>query len=137
MCMEFDFKKRESDVGTQYLPVLPVRVNGFPVGNILVDTGATITLIPMKLQPLLGVDVDEGNPLILEAADSKIFYAYPSTSKVQYTLEKPGFRPLTWSGIVFFVDNEDTFLLGHHQCLDQLVLTFDGPRRKLKVDLQK
>jgi hypothetical protein len=55
--------------------------------------------------------------------------------KIEYSLpEQKGFRPIRWKGTVFFVDNEDTLLLGTYQCLDQLKITLDGKHRKLKVD---
>ena len=135
--MEFDFMEWESDLGLQYIPALPVRFNGFPVGHVLVDTGATVTILPMVLREVFGVDLDKSKALTLSGASGERFIAYPSSSKVTYSLEQSGFRPLSWNGVVFFVNSTDTLLLGHYQCLDQLITTFDGPRRKLKVEMKR
>lgn len=35
--MEFDFVPWETDVAIEYLPMLPILLNGFTVGNALVD----------------------------------------------------------------------------------------------------
>ena len=79
--MEFDLHERETDVGTQYLPRLPVLFNGFPIGNALVDTGATIILLPMILHEVIGVELDRSNALTVLGAGGEIFKAYPSSYK--------------------------------------------------------
>ncbi|MBI3618667.1 hypothetical protein HY213_01375 [Candidatus Peregrinibacteria bacterium] len=50
--MEFDFIPWQTDVGMEWLPMLPIQLNGFPIGNGLVDTGATVTILPIDLLPI-------------------------------------------------------------------------------------
>lgn len=132
--MEFDYIPWETDIATKWLPMLPIQLNGFPIGNGLVDTGATVTILPMPLLDLLGIDLDEKKALIMNHAGGGTFKAIPGAQKVTYCIDHSGFRAIQWKGTVFFSAMQDTVLLGHYQCLDQLLLTLDGPMRKLRID---
>ncbi len=132
--MQFEYTKTEWSRGTIYVPTLPICINGFPMGHVLVDTGASVTLLPMELSNVLGVDLDKDNALKFVAADGKEFAGIPSAKKVEFCLEKGGFRPLIWFGTVFFVKGEETILLGQYQCLSELKITLDGRERLITVE---
>ncbi|MBI3618669.1 hypothetical protein HY213_01385 [Candidatus Peregrinibacteria bacterium] len=83
---------------------------------------------------LLDVHLDEEKSIIMNHAGGGTFKAIPGDQKVTFCIEHSGFRPLQWKGTVFFSSLQDTILLGHYECLDQLILTLDGPRRKLRVE---
>ena len=131
--MEFDYTKREWSRGVVYVPVLPILLNGFPVGHAFVDSGADVTLLPMELNQLLNVELDMENAIELTSAAGTDFRAIPSSTKVEYCIEHSGFRPITWKGTVFFVSEQPTILLGQYQCLSELVITLDAKRRKIVV----
>jgi hypothetical protein len=136
--VEFEYIPSDGKLTTAYLPWLPVTFSGertFPVGHALVDTGADITLLPMEMRQWIGVELDEGAAIQIGSAGGGGFMAVPSATKVQYAIEKPGFRTLQWKGTVFFAPRQPVVLLGHYQCLDQLNLTFKGKKRKLNVEL--
>jgi hypothetical protein len=120
-----------------YRPALPVtfsyRGKHFPVGRALVDTGADITLLPRDLAQLLGIRVDDTDPLWIDGAGGGDFVAYPSLDKVGYAIEKKGFRSICWEGTVYVADKEPVVLLGYYQCLEYFDLTFQGPEKKLSV----
>jgi len=118
----------------EYLPMLPLQLNGFPVGNALVDTGATVTILPMELLGLLCVDLDKKKSITMSHAGGGTFSVIPASTKITYCIEHSGFRPIQWNGTVFFSARQDTILLGHYECLDQLVLTLDGPKKKIRVE---
>ena len=132
--MEFEFIPWETDVAIEYLPMLPIQLNGFSIGNGLVDTGATITILPMDLLDVLGIDLDREHSITMNHAGGGTFPVTPGSRKVTYCIEHSGFRPIQWKGTVFFSPKQDTILLGHYECLDQLILTLDGPKRKLRVE---
>ena len=132
--MEFDFVPWETDVAKEWLPMLPIQLNGFPVGNCLVDTGATITILPSALSNTLGVDLDHRKAIVMNSAGGGTFTVSPGTRRVTYCINHSGFRPIEWEGTVFFGSEQDVILLGHYECLDQLTLTLDGPRRELRVE---
>jgi hypothetical protein len=132
--MQFEYTRTEWSRGSIYVPTLPICINGFPVGHVLVDTGASATLLPMELSDVLGVDLDRDNPVWFMAADGKEFAGVPSAKKVEFSLEKGGFRPIVWRGTVFFVKGEETILLGQYQCLSELKITLDGRKRQITVE---
>lgn len=131
--MEFNYAKREWSQGAVYVPVLPVLFNGFPVGNVLVDTGADVTVLPMELHDVLNIPLDRDHAMEFTAAGGESFLAIPSMKKIEYCVEQSGQR-ITWSGTVFFARGEPTILLGQYQCLSELKITLDGKRRKIYLD---
>jgi hypothetical protein len=131
--MEFDYAKREWSGGILYVPTLPVWFNNFPISSALVDTGADVTILPMELNQILNVEVDLKHPIVFTGAGGGKFEIFPAKEKVEYRIEKGGFRPITWKGTVFFAHNEPTILLGQFECLSELSLILDGKRRKISV----
>lgn len=132
--MEFEFTKRACGFGMVSTPTLPIIFNGFPVGNALVDTGADITLLPLEVNKILTLELDTENAIDIESAGGGKFKAIPAKQKLEYTLEHSGFKPITWKGTVYFAPRQPTILLGQHECLSELTITFDGPRRKIRVE---
>ncbi len=132
--MEFDYLKREWDRGTVYVPVLPVSLNGFPVGHALVDTGADATILPMELNQVLDMELDKENAIEFIGAGGDVFKVIPTKGKVEYCLEQGGFRPIIWKGTVFFAKEQPTILLGQYQCLSELKITLDAPKKKIRVE---
>ncbi len=132
--MQFEYTKTEWSRGAIYVPTLPICINGFPVGHVLIDTGASATLLPIELSDVFGVDLDRKNTMWFSAADGEKFAGIPSSEKVEFALEKSGFRPLIWHGTVFFVEEEETILLGQYQCLSELKITLDGRKRMITVE---
>ena len=65
----------------QYVPTVPIFMNGFSLGHILVDTGSMVTLVPSVLQDVLGVDRDASNALTMSGANGSEFKAFPSKTK--------------------------------------------------------
>lgn len=131
--MEFLYTKHESDLGILHVPTLPIILNGFPLGNAIIDTGADVTLLPMELHKVLGVDLDYDNAIQIGSAGGGRFKAIPSAKKITYTIEHSGFRPITWKGKVFFSAEQPMILLGQYQCLSELKLTLDAPQRKITI----
>ncbi len=107
--MQFDFIPWETDVGKEYLPMLPVQLNGFSVGHALVDTGATVSIFPMSLCDLLGIQLDKGKKIMMSHAGGGSFPVFPSAAKVHYCIDHSGFRPIQWKGTVFFSHDPTLF----------------------------
>jgi hypothetical protein len=103
------------------------------VGSALVDTGADFTLLPLAIADLLGIEVEAAGGVPISSAGGGVFTARPSKHKVRYTIEKPGFRPISSEGRVYFPKDEPVVLLGHEQCLEYFDPTFMGPEKKLGV----
>ena len=131
--MEFDYIAREWDRGTLYVPVLPISLNGFPVGNALVDTGADVTVLPMVLHEVFDIDLDRDHSIEVTGANGVTFCAIPSFDKIEFCVEQAGKR-ITWFGTVFFSSQEQTILLGQYECLSELKITLDGKRRKIRIE---
>jgi len=131
--MEFKYAKREWSRGTVYVPVIPITLNGFPVGHALIDTGADASLFPMELNQLLDVELDREKTITFTSAGGEDFKAIPSKKPIEYRIEQPGFRPITWKGVAFFVTGQPTILLGQYQCLSELRITLDAPHRNIKI----
>ncbi|TSC57317.1 MAG: hypothetical protein Greene041619_1234 [Candidatus Peregrinibacteria bacterium Greene0416_19] len=132
--MEFEYTKREWSRGAVYVPTLPICLNGFPIGHVLVDTGADVTILPMELQDVLGVDLDKERTLWFTDASGDDFKAVPSIQPIKYSVEKGGFQPVIWKGVVFFAEHQATALLGQYQCLSELRITLDGKKRRIKLE---
>ena len=134
--MEFAYAKIEGGRKLSYRPCLPVTFSyggkSFPVGRALVDTGADITILPREVAHALDLRLDDTEPIRISPAGGHDFVALPSLHKVQYSIEKKGFRSIQWEGTVYFADCEQ-HLLGYHQCLEYFDLTFQGPEKKLSV----
>ena len=116
-----------------YVPVLPISLNGFPIGHALIDTGADVTLLPMELNNLLGMELDRSNLIELQGAGGNFFEAIPSKEKIEYCIEHSGFRPIIWKGTAFFVKDHPTILLGQYQCLSELRIELDAPNKKVRI----
>ncbi|MBI1812331.1 aspartyl protease family protein [Candidatus Peregrinibacteria bacterium] len=132
--MEFEYTKREWSRGAVYVPTLPICLNGFPIGHVLVDTGADATVLPMELKDVLGVDLDRERTLWFTGAAGENCKAIPSVQPIEYSVEQSGFRRLIWKGIVFFAEHQATALLGQYQCLSELRITLDGRKRQIKIE---
>jgi predicted aspartyl protease len=134
--VDFDLIPPEGKFSKIYLPIIPVILSfehAFPVSDALVDTGADMTLLPMEMRKYLGVGLDESKAIELGSAGGGGFMAIPSAEPIGYCIEKKGFRPIRWKGTVFFAPRQPIVLLGHHQCLDQLVVSVNGKTRKLTI----
>jgi|GEM_PF-1725083 len=131
--MEFNYTKREWSRGSVYVPVIPISLNGFPIGNALVDTGADVTLLPMELNDLLGMELDREKAIMFTSAGGEDFRAIPTKKSIEYSIEQGGFRPILWKGIAFFVKGQPTILLGQYQCLSELKITLDAPKKKIRI----
>ena len=132
--MEFAYKQRETDIGMLHVPTLPISINGFPIEQAMIDTGADVTVLPMELHQVLGVDLDYENALPMSSAGGGTFKAIPSLKKLYYSIDKSGFRSITWQGKAFFSVGQSVILLGHYECLSELVITLDGKRKKIRVE---
>ncbi len=132
--MQFEYTKKECDFGIIHIPTLPISLNGFPIGHALIDTGAEMTLLPMEVNSILNVELDTDNAIPVGSAGGGKFTAIPSKKKIEYTLEHSGFRPIIWKGIVYFAPRQEVILLGQYQCLGELKITLDAPKRKIYVD---
>lgn len=132
--MEFDYLKREWSRGYVHVPVLPISINGFPIGHALVDTGADVTILPMEVNDVLNMELNWDKAIKLVGAGGDQFQAVPTAKKLMYCIEHAGFRPITWAGTAFFSVEQPTILLGQYQCLSELKLTLDAPRRKIRVE---
>lgn len=116
------------------MPTLPISINGFPIGNALVDTGADITILPLEISQVLGIELNTEKAINIGSAGGGKFTAIPSKKKIKYSLEHSGFRPIQWNGTVFFAPRQPTILLGQYECLSELKITLDAKNRILKVE---
>lgn len=132
--MEFTYTRRESDIGLVYIPTLPISLNGFPIGQAMIDTGADVTILPMELYQVLGVDLDPRKAIEMCSAGGGRFKAVPSSEKITYSIDHSGFRPIIWKGTVFFASEQPIVLLGHYQCLAELKIILDGKRKMISVE---
>ncbi|MFH0770669.1 MAG: hypothetical protein V1926_04815 [Candidatus Peregrinibacteria bacterium] len=132
--MEFEYAKREWSGGIIYVPVLPIALNGFPVGHALVDTGADVTLLPMELNQVLDCELDPDHAIPFTSAGGGDFRAIPAVRKIEYRLEQSGFRPIVWKGTAYFVRGQPVILLGQYECLSELILVLDARKRKIRVE---
>jgi hypothetical protein len=105
----------------------------FPVGRALVDTGSDLTILPLAIAHQLEIELDDSKKVTMDCAGGGRFTALPSRKPVGCTIERKGYRPIHWKGVVFFAEDEPVVLLGHHQCLEKFDLLFEGPERKLGV----
>lgn len=135
--MQISYIKCEGSNGYSYRPYLPVTFSygerKFPVGRALVDTGSDLTIFPIDIAHYLHIELDDSEKVIIDCAGGGRFTALPSQQTVHYSIEKKGFHPIKWKGIVYFAEQEPVVLLGHHECLEKFDLTFHGPERKLSI----
>lgn len=133
--MYFNYTKKESDVGSIYLPVIPIIINGFPVGNALIDTGCYVTLLPRELNTeVLQLELDADRAIEVMGVGGARFKAIPAASRVIFTLEHSGHRPIEWKGTVYFTSGQGSILLGQHEFLSELKITLDGKNRRVRME---
>lgn len=135
--MEFNYVETEVDQGYRYRPCIPVTFThqgkSIFIAPALVDTGADLTILPIEIAHTLHIQLDDSQRLRVACAGGGILVALPSSKKITYTITKEKFRPISLSGIIYFVESEQLVLLGHYQCLEYFDLTFQGPERKLSI----
>lgn len=135
--MEFTYVKTQGETGYTYRPCLPVTFSfgtkRIPIGNALVDTGSDVTILPLDIAHALEIELDDSKQIRLSSAGGGIFTALPSSKKITYSIEKKGFRSITWKGIIYFAESEPIVLLGHYQCAEYFDLTFQGPEKTLSI----
>ena len=126
--------------GVLYRPEIPLRVIG-QAGDAnffaLVDTGADGTLIPRSLGERIGVAINDR-----QATPVRGFSGYEQVPVApgRVTLElRQGKTVYRWAATVGFVDfatdEAEQAILGHAGCLDYFVVTFDGGRHELEIEL--
>lgn len=133
--MEFSYNECEQNVYRPYLPIIfSYAGKNTPLTGALVDTGSDFTILPLEIAHYLEIELDDSKTIKLDSAGGGIFTALPSQKEVLYTIPaKKGYRPITWSGVIYFTEEEKIVLLGHRQCLEKFDLTFYGPERKLAI----
>lgn len=132
--VEFSYVESEGGV---YRPCVSVTFhNGkkkFPVGHALVDTGADFTILPLAIAHYLQIELDDTKQRTVDGAGGGKFKVIPSRNKINYSIDKEGFRSLQWKGIAYFTETEPIVLLGREQCLDKFDITFCGPHRLIQL----
>jgi hypothetical protein len=91
-----------------------------------------MTILPLGIAHLLEIELDDSKSLRIDSAGGGSFVALPSRRKVEYSIEKRGYRPIQWKSVAYFAE-ESAILLGHEDCLEKFDLTFCGPERTLQV----
>jgi hypothetical protein len=135
--MEFAYRKTDVEDGYRYHPCVPIEFSygdkTFLVSNVLVDTGAEITILPLKIAHVLDIQLDDSKPLRLASAGGGMFVALPSSKKIELSMNKEGCKSIIWKSTVYFSESETLALLGHYQCLEYFKVTFHGPERRLSI----
>ena len=135
--MELPYVEFEGQTAPVYRPCVPVTFSfegrRFPVGHALVDTGSDFTLLPREVAHILQVELDDTKGVKLGSAGGGSFLALPSRKKIRHTIERNGYRPIRWDGIVYFAAEEPVVLLGHYQCLEYFEITFRGPEKRMSI----
>src|SRR5437667_316100 len=120
------------------LPFIPIAIqnNGKRLRiEALVDTGATHTVLPMEMAAELGIVVDLEKQIESDIAGGGQCLVYPSPHRIEYVFRDTEIgKEFRWKGSVFFALGQKLALLGHHQCLERLNLTFLGNKRMLEVE---
>ena len=136
--MRFDYAEREVDplpgeFGFQVVhePIVLVRFSG-PAGSWLIrgllDTGASMTLVPRSFMGKLGVVPGERARLATAAGGLNI-----QLGTLDLEL-RSGRSAYLWSAQVGFVPRADNLaLLGHAGFLDHFAVTFDGLRKRVTL----
>lgn len=134
--VEFPYERFEGRSGkVVHRPCLPItfsyRGKSISIGSALVDTGSDFTILPLEIAHVLEIELDDSQTIRVDCAGGGVFTAMPSQNKIGYLISVKGYRPIAWTGTVFFAENEPIILLGHHECLEKFDLTFQGPEKSL------
>ena len=78
-----------------------------------------MTLLPLEIARFLGVAVDDTERIAIDGAGGGSFVAYPSIDRIDYAIERDGYRPIRWKGIAYFTEGEQVVLLGHQDWLEK------------------
>jgi hypothetical protein len=138
--VRFDYAEREVDplpgeIGVQLIhePIVPVRFIGpgktYLIRGLL-DTGASMTLLPRSYYRKLGMSVAPTERLRLRTVSGSIDVLLGALD-----LElRSGRARYRWSARVGFVPRADNLaLLGHAGFLDHFSVTFDGSRKRVTL----
>lgn len=138
--MRFDYSEREVDplpgeFGVQVVhePIVLVRFVGPSQSYLirgLLDTGASMTLVPRFYLQKLGMSVAQAERVRLRTASGTVDVLLGSLD-----LElRSGPSSHQWSAQVGFVPRADNLaLLGHAGFLDHFAVTFDGLRKRVTL----
>jgi hypothetical protein len=116
-----------------YRPAIPLWIFG-PTGEAfslaLVDSGADETILAGSLLRSLGVVIAPGDRGDLRAANDRPLPVLYGSVDLQVGR---GRRSHRWTARVGFSPRLERSILGRSGCLDRLIVTFDGPRRRVTV----
>jgi len=133
----FKYLQRQTSKGKNIdLPYIDVTFkNGKKIIPVmaLIDSGADITILPIEIAGVLGIELNIKEKIKLHAAGGSTFPVYPSPGKVECIIEQKGFRPIVLKSKVYFAESAPTILLGHHDFLYQLKIILDGPRKEVEI----
>jgi hypothetical protein len=128
--MELGYSEVSSDTATEWLPLLQVRLRG-PLGLIplpmLVDSGATETMVPAKLLEALGVPLD-GEQVVLTGANGAEFPGRAAQVRIEFGLHALVSRVVAYPDAV-----KGMPLLGHRDFFLNFWVGFDSRGRKFYV----
>jgi len=140
--MRFEYLVFEDSTGhivarRPFLPIiLSFKGKKLPVINLLADTGADETILPLELAELLSVRLDLDSAYTIFGAGGGEFDVYRSEELLDFCIPpQRGFsRPLKWKAHVSFTKEQPTPLLGHKECLEKFRLNFDGPQHCFTIE---
>jgi len=122
----------KADGTTILRPVVNWVFIGHPVSEeMLVDTGADLSVAPKRIADRLGLDDSSGDRVTMRGVSQK------DECKVEGVVREAEIivLPAGWrmKVPVFFADAEVPLLAGRRGFLDKLHLTVNGPRRTIRV----
>lgn len=121
-----------------YRPILPVRIinphtlKGYKTFG-LIDTGADDCAIPAAYAPLLGHNLQAGQPKLISTGNGETI-AYAHTTRFQIYHPSTGEHLYTMDDTpIDFMPNLHVVLLGVNSFLSQFVLTINYPQNSFSI----
>lgn len=129
--IEFYYQEEYSDkFGAILRPVAPILItnrsksNKFILATMYIDSGADVTMIPLKAGEVLGFAYDT----------KKIFHMHGISGSLPCILEKALLKignKLIYANITWALTDDAPFLLGRKDVFNNFKITFDESKKKI------
>lgn len=99
----------------------------------LIDSGSDYTILPIEIATILNLDISNEPRFNMLGAGGNCFIIYKSPIKIQFNIQKNGFKELHWKSYVYFAESGTTILLGQNGFLDQCKVLFNGTNKTIEI----
>lgn len=119
-----------------FRPVIPVSFcteDGVFNTYCLIDSGSDYTILPIEAAKKFDISLTRDRSYRMQGAGGNEFTIYASPSLINCSIEKRGFRPLTWKSTLYFSESGTLTLLGYKGFFEFVDVDLRPSKRELHL----